>query len=71
MDILTLSLGQRVKFLREQKKLSQNEFAKKCNVSPAAVCMWEKNDKSPTKNNLLQIARVLGVSYEDLTGEKE
>lgn len=71
MDIMTLSLGHRIRFLREIKGISQKDFAAKCNVSPAAASKWELNLSNPTKNNLLQIARVLGMTYEELTGKRE
>lgn len=66
MDIMTLSLNQRIKILRERTGLNQKEFAEKCNVSPATACNWENGKIKPTINSRLQIARVLKVDSEIL-----
>lgn len=66
MDIMTLSLNQRIKFLRERAGLSQKDFAEKCNVSPATACNWENGKIKPTINSRLQIARVLKVDADML-----
>lgn len=66
MDIMTLSLNQRIKILRERAGLNQREFAEKCNVSPATACNWENGKIKPTINSRLQIARVLKVDSEIL-----
>lgn len=66
MDIMTLSLNQRIKILRERVGLNQKEFAEKCNVSPATACNWENGKIKPTINSRLQIARVLKVDSEIL-----
>ena len=66
MDIMTLSLNQRIKFLRERAGLSQKDFAEKCNVSPATACNWENGKIKPTINSRLQIARVLKVDADIL-----
>ena len=70
MDIMTLSLNQRIKILRERVGLNQKEFAEKCNVSPATACNWENGKIKPTINSRLQIARVLKVDA-DMLMEKE
>lgn len=66
MDIMTLSLNQRIKILRERVGLNQKEFAEKCNVSPATACNWENGKIKPTINSRLQIARVLKVDADIL-----
>ena len=66
MDIMTLSLNQRIKILRERVGLNQKEFAEKCNVSPATACNWENGKIKPTINSRLQIARVLKVDADML-----
>lgn len=66
MDIMTLSLNQRIKILRERAGLNQKEFAEKCNVSPATACNWENGKIKPTINSRLQIARVLKVDSKIL-----
>ena len=70
MDIMTLSLNQRIKILRERIGLNQKEFAEKCNVSPATACNWENGKIKPTINSRLQIARVLKVDA-DMLMERE
>jgi len=55
-----------IKKLREAKKMSQAELAKKANISQAAVHYIESGQKSPTLKVLTKIAKALEVELEDL-----
>jgi len=64
-------LGERIKILRTEKKLSQEYLAEKLNVSRQAVSKWENDISSPDTNNLISLAEILGVSVEYLATGKE
>lgn len=58
-----------LKFLREKKKLSQNKLGELANINQTTIARWEKEEISPSLDNILDIADVLNVSVADLTGK--
>ena len=64
------TLGQRIGTLRRQKGLKQDTIAEMMNVSPQAVSKWENDQTCPDITLLPQLAKLLGVSIDELlTGE--
>lgn len=57
-----------LKFLREQKRLSQNKLAELSNVNQTTIARWESEEISPSLDNIYDVADVLNVSIADLTG---
>ena len=51
---------------RKIKGLSQEELAFKLDVSRQAVSKWERDEASPDTNNLIALAKIYGVSLDDL-----
>ena len=58
-----------LKYLREQKKLSQNKLGEMANVNQSTILRWESGEMSPSLDNIYDIANVLDVSIADLTGK--
>lgn len=56
------SQGERIKKLRKSKGVTQRELAERLGISEQAVSKWEKNLSNPSTKNLLQIAKMFGVS---------
>ena len=54
--------GERIKKLRKSKGVTQRELAERLGISEQAVSKWEKNLSNPSTKNLLQIAKIFGVS---------
>ena len=52
--------------LRRAKGLSQQELARRAGITQAHVSDLEKGKHSPGTKSLLGLARVLGMSAEDL-----
>ena len=52
--------------LRKQKGLTQAELAAAIGVSTSAVGNWEAGLRRPRYESLLRLARVLGVTIDDL-----
>ncbi len=59
-------LGIRIAALRSSFGWSQAELARRLNISPSTVGMYEQGRREPSVDMLLTISRVLGVSMEFL-----
>ena len=67
-----MTIGNRIKTLRTEKKLSQECMAEKLSVSRQAVSKWESGASSPSTDNLIALTELFGVSVDHLvSGEKE
>lgn len=65
-------LGYRIKEVRTQRGMAQNELAKRISKSKSAVCGYENEAQVPPLDVLVSIASVLNVSLDYLVGfEKE
>lgn len=60
------TLGSRLAKYRKLKGLSQEELAFKLDVSRQAVSKRERDEASPDTNNLIALAKIYGVSLDDL-----
>lgn len=61
-------LGYRIKSIRTQRGMAQNELAKRINKSKSAVCGYESDAQVPPLEVLVSIASVLNVSLDYLVG---
>jgi len=59
-------LENKIKEFREKKDLSQGKLAELCNVSRQTINAIENNKYDPSLQLAFSIARVLGVSIEEL-----
>ena len=67
-----MTIGERIAKCRKDKKLSQEYIAEILDVSRQAVSKWENDQSEPDTGNLIQLARLFGVSVEYLAnGEEE
>lgn len=60
----------KVRYLRQQKGYTQYELAELTNISQPALQAYEAGKAKPMKNNAIQLAKVLGVSYEELVNDE-
>ncbi|AJE12370.1 XRE family transcriptional regulator [Clostridium botulinum] len=60
--------GDRLRELREEKQLTQEELGKLLNVSRQAVSSYEKGENEPTIDALVKIANIFNVSLDYLLG---
>jgi len=63
-------LGRRIKFLREDKKLSQLDFAKIINVGNTTLSQYENGQRTPSDGIKQKIADYFGVSIDYLLGRE-
>ncbi len=69
---VTMTIGQRIKRLREEAGLTQQALGKAVGVSRNAVGQWESGDTRPKIENLHAISRALNChSIDDLIGPGE
>lgn len=62
------TLGTRICRLRKEKGFTQEDLAKKFNISVQAVSKWENDNSSPDISVLLDLSSLLGVTVEYLLG---
>lgn len=65
------SIGEKICYYRQLKKMTQEEFASRIGVTPQAVSKWERDNGLPDIMILVGIANVLGVSTDTLLGRDE
>ena len=63
---MNTTLGKRISDLRHKKELKQDELAEMLNVSPQAVSKWENDQTCPDISLLPLLAKILGVSVDEL-----
>lgn len=63
---MNIEIANRLVQLRREQGLSQEELASKLGVSRQAVSKWERAESSPDTDNLIALARLYGVSLDEL-----
>lgn len=64
-------LGNRIKTLREELGLKQEELANKMSVSTSAIGMYETNKREPNNELILKLAQFFNVSTDYLLGKSD
>lgn len=64
-DIL-IGFGARVKVLRQEQGLTQEQFAKNCGLHKNYIGMVERGERNPSLLNIEVIAKGLEISISDL-----
>jgi len=63
---MNIEIANRLVNLRKQKGFSQEELAEKLGLSRQAVSKWERAEASPDTDNLICLAKLYGVSLDEL-----
>ena len=63
---MDMTIGKRIALLRKEKGLTQEELGTHMGVSPQAVSKWENDQTCPDISALPKLARLLGVSVDEL-----
>ena len=58
----------RLNILRKQQNLTQSELAKKINVAPSTVGMWERSHREPDIDMLIKLANYFNIDINFLLG---
>lgn len=68
-EVLSLKCGKKIKQLREQQGWTQVVLAQKVDITPAMLCLIEKEKSTGSLEVLSNIAKVLDVKISDLLEE--
>lgn len=63
---MNIEIANRLIELRKKNGLSQEQLAEKLGLSRQAVSKWERAEASPDTDNLICLAKIYGVSLDDL-----
>ena len=66
MASITEKFGNRVKKLRQQKKMSQLELSQKANLDLTTINELENGNREPMLRTIWRISNAFGVSIKDL-----
>jgi transcriptional regulator with XRE-family HTH domain len=66
-----MTLHEKIQFYRKQARLSQEELAARVGVSRQAVSKWELGDATPEVDKLVTLAKVFGVTVDELLSPQE
>lgn len=69
--IMTIEIADRLVKLRKKYGYSQEELADKLGLSRQAVSKWERAEASPDTDNLICLAKLYGVSLDELLATDE
>ena len=65
-----MSLGQKIKELRNSNGMTQKELSEKLNVTAQAVSRWESDEVEPSVGTIKQMATIFNVSTDELLGNE-
>ena len=68
---MNIEIANRLVELRKKAGLSQEELAAKIGLSRQAVSKWERAEASPDTDNLICLAKLYGVSLDELLNSDE
>lgn len=66
-----MSFGERLSFLRENKKLTQNELAEATNISRSRLSLYEIDKREPDIDTIKQLANFFNVTTDYLLGQTD
>ena len=61
-------LGKRIKELRLERKLTQQELVDMVNVTKVSICCYENGTRTPTLETLFELEKVFNVDLNYLLG---
>lgn len=69
--VMKMNFGQRLRKLRENKKITQKELSKILNVSESAIGMYERGEREPNFETVDKIANFFNVPTDYLLGRTD
>ncbi len=64
------NFAERLKELRIENNLSQEQLASKVGLSHTAIGLWEQNKRTPNLDAVIKLAKFFKVSIDYLSGEE-
>ena len=66
-----MTIGEKIKYCRKHLKMTQRELAELTGIHPVSIRKYEIDKTVPQPEQLMKIAKALGVSYVSLQGVKK
>jgi len=66
-----MTIGDKIKALRNEKGMTQDAVAEAMNVTRQAVAKWENNQSAPSTTNIMKLAEIFQVEFQDLLSQDE
>ncbi len=66
--MLMITFGKRLRELRTERKLSQQELAKIIGTNNSSICDWERGRSEPSLEALVKLCQFFDVSSDYLIG---
>ena len=66
-----MSMGENIRRLREERKLTQEQVAEMLGITFQAVSSWERDEYRPDTDKLIRLAELLDVSISSIAEEKK
>ena len=66
-----MKIGEKLKSLRQEKLLTQNELADRCELSKGFISQLERDLTSPSLSTLEDILEVLGTNIREFFNETQ
>lgn len=66
-----MGFNNKLKELRKEKNISQEQLAKELNISRQAISKWESGKAYPDIDNLILLRKIFAVSLDELIMEEE
>ena len=63
---MVIDMVNKIRLLRKEKNISQEELAKKCGVTRQTINAIENNKYDPTLALAFKLSKVLGVTVDEL-----
>ena len=63
-------LAKRIKELRKEKELTQEDLGKLINVTKVSICCYENGTRVPTLETIVALADIFEVSLDNLLGRE-
>lgn len=64
-------IGDKIRELRKQAKMTQVQLSKKLGISSSAVGMYEQNRRDPSYDMILKLGQIFSVTTDYLLGSQE
>ena len=61
-----MELGNKIKYYRGEKELSQEELAERVYVSRQTISNWENNKSYPDINSIVLLSEIFEISIDNL-----
>lgn len=66
-----ITMGEKIKDLRKNKNMTQDAVAMALNVSRQAVAKWESNQAVPSTANIMKLAELFHVEFQELLSNEQ